>query len=76
MIAAFRLGTSAFHPRLARVADTVETRLLKQAAVARAQAESMPPGEERNALLTLAHQCEQALDIFEWLSALSVRRSD
>ena len=76
MIAVFRLRTSAFHPGLAPVADTVETRLLKQAAVARAQAESLPPGEERNALLTLAYQCEQALEIFEWLSTAGARRPD
>jgi hypothetical protein len=50
-----------------------EERLAKEAARFRARAQSLPPGSERDNLLSLANQCETAAKIHTWVTSRGVR---
>jgi len=50
-----------------------EERLQKTAAEARARADSLPPGKERDDLLSRARQCETALSINAWVTSPGLR---
>jgi hypothetical protein len=52
---------------------SLEQRLAELAAAARATAQSLPPGEERDAMLLRAHQCDLAAEMVLALAQPSPR---
>jgi hypothetical protein len=63
------------HSRFKRFkqSDALEARLSDEAQALRKQAESLPPGPDREALLRKARQDETAAHLAEWLSSPGLR---
>jgi hypothetical protein len=55
---------------------SLEERLTKTAADARERAQSLPPGKERDELLSHAQKCDTALRINAWVTLPGVRPPD
>jgi hypothetical protein len=53
--------------------DSLEARLSDEAQALRKQAESLPPGPDREALLRKARQDETTAHLTEWLSSPGLR---
>jgi len=52
-----------------QIKPSLEERLTKTAADARERAQALPPGKERDELLSRAQKCDRALKINAWVTS-------
>jgi hypothetical protein len=61
---------------MARQSTSLEERLAKTAADARERAELLPPGKERDELLSRAQKCDRARKINAWMTSPGLQPPD